>query len=71
MTLETEGNISCVAKNPVGLGTPDFIDVEVFGKLQYSLNSLSLMIQYIHFENCSILHEEKRIISKLIGSFKY
>ena len=32
VTLETEGNISCVAKNPVGLGIPDFIDVEVFGK---------------------------------------
>ena len=70
VTLETEGNISCVAKNPVGLGTPDFIDVEVFGKFHYSLNSLSLMIQYIHFESCSILHEEGRIISKLIGSFK-
>ena len=32
VTLETEGNISCVAKNPVGFGTADFIDIEVFGK---------------------------------------
>ena len=63
VTLETEGNISCVAKNPVGLGTPDFIDVEVFGKFHYSLNSLSLMIPYIHFEI--------KIISKLIAIFKY
>ena len=32
VTLETQGNISCVAKNPVGTGIPDFIDIEVFGK---------------------------------------
>ena len=32
VTLETEANISCVAKNPVGTGIPDFIDIEVFGK---------------------------------------
>ena len=44
VTLETEGNISCVAKNPVGLGIPDFIDVEVFGKLELFLDSLVLSI---------------------------
>ena len=32
VTLETETNISCVAKNSVGTGIPDFIDIEVFGK---------------------------------------
>ena len=50
VTLETEGNISCIAKNPVGVGTPDFIDVEVFGKIDCSLNSLSLTIQCTCFE---------------------
>ena len=32
VTLETEAKNSCVAKNTVGRGVPDFIDVEVFGK---------------------------------------
>ena len=34
VTLETEANISCVAKNDVGMGSPDFINIQVIGKLQ-------------------------------------
>ena len=32
VTLETEANISCVAKNDVGQGNPDFINIQVIGK---------------------------------------
>ena len=45
VTLETEGSISCVAKNSVGLGIPDFIDVEVLVKFNSSLKSFSQTIQ--------------------------
>ena len=56
VTLETEGNISCVAKNPVGLGIPDFIDVEVFGKfcsISMKTNSRCMLIQRTYMHICS------------------
>ena len=33
VTLETEANISCVAENIEGHGKPDFINIQVIGKL--------------------------------------
>ena len=56
VTLETEGNISCVAKNPVGLGIPDFIDVEVFGKfcsISIKSNSRIMFIHVTYMHICS------------------
>lgn len=32
VTLETEANISCVAVNEVGIGKPDFINIQVYGE---------------------------------------
>lgn len=32
VTLETEANISCVAVNEVGQGSPDFINIQVIGR---------------------------------------
>ena len=51
VTLETEGNVSCVAKNPVGLGIPDFLmvnslDGEVLGKFNSYLKSFSPRNQF-------------------------
>ena len=45
VTLETEANISCVAKNSVGLGIPGIIDDEVLGKFNSSFKSFSPTIQ--------------------------
>ena len=59
VTLETEGNISCVAKNPVGLGIPDFIDVEVFGKfcsISMKTNSRFIIIERICIFVAIVLH---------------
>ena len=49
VTLETEANISCVAKNDVGLGSPDFINIQVIGKLQ-PLKSNHYTFYYSDFE---------------------
>ena len=52
VTLETEANISCVAKNDVGLGSPDFINIQVIGKLQ-PLKSNHYTFYYSDFEMSS------------------
>lgn len=36
VTLETEANISCVAVNEVGQGSPDFINIQVIGIFPYA-----------------------------------
>ena len=68
VTLETEGNISCVAKNPVGLGIPDFIDVEVFGKfcsISMKTNQYNYIRTYMHIcSNCFTQLVRKHVSSE-------
>ena len=71
VTLETEGNISCVAKNPVGLGIPDFIDVEVFGKfcsISMKTNSRFMLITRLTYmyicSNCLTKLVQKNVSSE-------
>ena len=42
VTLETEANISCVAKNDVGQGSPDFINIQVIGKYWFFKDNYTL-----------------------------
>ena len=51
VTLETEANISCVAVNEVGQGSPDFINIQVIGK-----HLAKIVLELRQYKNDSIAY---------------